>query len=362
VLDGVFVSGGDLVIANDFASVTLTCCTLDPGNVGSTGFAQSADGRDLRPCRVWVEGHVRQFNIDRSICGPVRTRNGGLIETLTVNDSILQAIPTGSGALAPSSVKDPGLLAARLRDGADPLSIFLANGLSPAIRKQLAKFKGRTAPPPALLQGIVDGLDALINGPLLFDPTRFAGVRLSPETAALLAAKPTGADLVRLNRLLLDDAYPVALADAVFASGDGLVQLNRTTIFGRAWVHQLEASNSILDGLVFVDDYQHGCVRFTAWDPRSVVPKQYQSVAVPADSAYFGSRIFGQPEYAQLLPGADALIVAPPVNGSILQGAEDGSEMGAFSREKNPIKERSLLIKFQEFMPLGLVPVIVYVT
>ena len=36
--------------------------------------------------------------------------------------------------------------------------------------------------------------------------------------------------------------------------------------------------------------------------------------------------------------------------------------MGAFAREKNPIKERSLLIKYQEFMPLGLVPVVVHVT
>jgi len=46
----------------------------------------------------------------------------------------------------------------------------------------------------------------------------------------------------------------------------------------------------------------------------------------------------------------------------ISAGAEDGSEMGAFARDKNPIKERGLLIKYQEFMPAGLVPVIVYVT
>ena len=36
--------------------------------------------------------------------------------------------------------------------------------------------------------------------------------------------------------------------------------------------------------------------------------------------------------------------------------------MGAFSREKNPIKQRSLLIKYDEFMPLGLTPVVVHVT
>ena len=47
---------------------------------------------------------------------------------------------------------------------------------------------------------------------------------------------------------------------------------------------------------------------------------------------------------------------------TISTGAQDGSEMGAFARDKNPIKERSILIKYQEYMPLGLVPVIIDVT
>jgi hypothetical protein len=36
--------------------------------------------------------------------------------------------------------------------------------------------------------------------------------------------------------------------------------------------------------------------------------------------------------------------------------------MGAYARDKNPIKRRALLLKFQEFMPAGLVPVVVAVT
>jgi hypothetical protein len=359
VLDGIFVSGGDIVLQGDFASVTLTCCTLDPGSTGTPVFAQSADGRDLSPCRVWVEGQVRQFTVDRSICGPIRTRNSGLLETLTIDDSILQAISTGDGLLTVADVKDPGLLVARLRDAADPFSEFLLQFSKP-LRQQIAKVKRQGAPPPATLKAVVDALNGLISGPA-FAAKLLSGVRLSKQTVSLQASKPKGPNLLRLNRLVLNDAFPFALADAVFSSGEGLVQLNRTTIFGPAWVHQLEASNSILDGVFVVDDYQHGCVRFTAWDPQSIVPKQYESVQIPAGSAYFGSRMFGQPEYGQLLPGADALILAPD-HGTVLSGAEDGSEMGAFSREKNPIKERSLLIKFDEFMPLGLVPVIVYVT
>ena len=51
-------------------------------------------------------------------------------------------------------------------------------------------------------------LNSAVQGPLIHTPERFAGVTLSAETAALLAQNPTGDLLQRLNRLLLEDAYP----------------------------------------------------------------------------------------------------------------------------------------------------------
>ena len=98
---------------------------------------------------------------------------------------------------------------------------------------------------------------------------------------------------------------------------------------------------------------QHGCVRFTAWSTGSVLPRQYESVAVDPLAPLFTSRMFGNPAYCQLLASAGS---------SILEGAQDGSEMGVFASEKNAIKQRGLLAKYDEFMPLGLVPVLVYVT
>jgi hypothetical protein len=44
------------------------------------------------------------------------------------------------------------------------------------------------------------------------------------------------------------------------------------------------------------------------------------------------------------------------VGSTILEGGEDGSELGAFARERNAVKERSLLIKYQEYLPLGIEP------
>jgi hypothetical protein len=90
-------------------------------------------------------------------------------------------------------------------------------------------------------------------------------------------------------------------------------------------------------------------------------------VAVTQGAALFASTDFGRPDYCQLPGTVDAAILPPtgpppPAPPTIAAGAEDGSEMGAFAREKNPIKERGLLIKYQEFMPAGLVPVLIYVT
>jgi hypothetical protein len=141
-------------------------------------------------------------------------------------------------------------------------------------------------------------------------------------------------------------------ADAM-ALATGEVALSRCTILGTLRAHRLSASECILHDVATVDDTQHGCVRFSAWAPGSVLPRQYESVKLTARADVFVGRDFGRPEFAQLLA---------TTSGDITEGAEDGSEMGAFAREKSRIKERSLLIKYQEYLPLGLEPVIVHVT
>ncbi len=210
-------------------------------------------------------------------------------------------------------------------------------------------------------------INELVVGPPLYDAATFAHVALSATTRQLLAEADPHAPAPELNRLLLEDAFPLELADAALAFGDGIANLSRCTVLGRVIVHRLEASECILQELTEVDDIQDGCVRFTAWADGSVLPRQYESVRIPQTAPLFTSTDFGQPGYAQLLPMADAQILPPlvpstaPVN-TISAGAEDGSEMGAYAREKNPIKQRALLLKFQEYMPAGLVPVVIDVT
>ena len=159
----------------------------------------------------------------------------------------------------------------------------------------------------------------------------------------------------QLESLIVRDSIIQATepqAQALDVKG-GEVTLERTTVLGTSKVHRLDASECILNDVAKVDDAQHGCVRFSAWAKKSILPRKYESVSIEAGAGLFASLDFGQPAYAQLLATAD---------GDITEGAEDGSEMGAFAREKSAIKERSLLIKYQEYLPLGLEPVIVQVT
>jgi hypothetical protein len=227
---------------------------------------------------------------------------------------------------------------------------------------------GAASPPStSLLPQIVSLIDAIIAGPSIYDPGIFAAVPLSAATQLLLQRTPALGAAPVLNRQLLDDAFPLELADAALAFADGTVILDRCTIMGRIIAHRLEASECILQDLAEIDDTQNGCVRFTAWADGSVLPRKYESVRIAQQAALFASIAFGQPAYARLLPLVDAAILGEadpsgaPQN-TISAGAEDGSEMGAFARDRNPVKERALLIKYQEFMPAGLVPVLVYVT
>jgi hypothetical protein len=368
-LDGLFLSGGDIVLSGSFASVTLNCCTLDPGSAAADTaqfgsppaglFTVAADDRALVPTRLWIEAAITSLTATRCILGPLRARSGGTVETLTISETIVQAIPTnGTGPIAESEVKDLARLEAVLQAGDDPVAAELLR-LAPGIAHL-------TSPPAEA--GLLAGLNMIIDGPSIYDPGIFRAVPLPAATLALLA-EPTSppAHVPVLNRRLLEDAFPLELADLALGFADGTASLMRCTVLGRIVAHRFSASECILHELAQVDDTQDGCVRFTAWADGSVLPRKFESVRVPQGAPLFTTTDFGQPGYGQLLALADAAILpaadpsGAPSN-TISAGAEDGSEMGAFAGEKTPIKERGLLIKFQESMPAGLVPVLIPVT
>ena len=164
----------------------------------------------------------------------------------------------------------------------------------------------------------------------------------------------------------------IAAPGGVDAPGPPL-RAERSTIRGRVHVREIDvATEVVFDGTLRAERIQIGCVRFSAVDPASRTPRRYrcqpdlaeadaieaagtpltpaQIAAIRAETRarvhpdYTDTR-YGQPAYLQL-----ARTIAP----EIAEGAEDGSEMGAFSHLKQPQRAGNLRQRLGEYLPFGL--------
>lgn len=171
------------------------------------------------------------------------------------------------------------------------------------------------------------------------------------------------------------------LATPAIQAGTTGVELDSVTVFGHVSVETLNASNCL-----FVADKveavrrQEGCVRYSYLPPDSTVPRQYRCQPAMEEEAQiraaeasltagektalrsqvrkwlvpaFTSQHYGDPAYAQLHGGSP---------GQIFEGADDGSEMGAFSILKQPQRITNLKESLDEYLRFGLEAGILFVT
>jgi hypothetical protein len=110
-------------------------------------------------------------------------------------------IENSATSLASAGITDPARFAARLTGGSDAVSVYLRGRLQGSIRAD----------------SLVKDLNQIISGASIYDRNRFRGIVLRPETAQLLKRNPDGLQLARLNKLLLEDAYPADLIPSVTA-------------------------------------------------------------------------------------------------------------------------------------------------
>jgi hypothetical protein len=132
-------------------------------------------------------------------------------------------------------------------------------------------------------------------------------------------------------------------------TGLGHVTLKRVTVLGDINVNRLYASELFLDGDISVADNQRSCLRFSAIPEGAVGAHGIRRVRVTEMEAPWRmlvSRRFGDPGYCQLAEAAPE---------EIRRGAENRSEVGAFSSLLNPIKLADLKAKVAEYAPFGLV-------
>lgn len=120
-------------------------------------------------------------------------------------------IENSATLLSAAGITDPAEFARRLSTGTDLVSIFLRDRLQDSTKTDLVTYSSSSANAKAIISALVKDINQAIAGPSIYDGARFQGVVLRPETAALIKQRPQGVHLARLNKLLLEDAYPAEL-------------------------------------------------------------------------------------------------------------------------------------------------------
>jgi serine O-acetyltransferase len=99
-------------------------------------------------------------------------------------------------------------MANRLRQSSQAQGIiqYVADRFSSTTKNLLLSYEG--GPDPQLRQALVGELNKIVQSSSIYDSRSFVGVSLSGETQHLLENRPRDYHFLRLNRLLLEDAFP----------------------------------------------------------------------------------------------------------------------------------------------------------
>lgn len=136
--------------------------------------------------------------------------------------------------LKKADITDRASLCTKIKDSTDPLSTYLRNqyhqhnqskqpeqlntphrlnagNQTIKLSDPLKNYKPSTTPSPVLVRKVLETLNSVLPDPSLQEYALKANVKLRKVTKTLLAKNPQGAELMRLNRMLMGDAYPEEL-------------------------------------------------------------------------------------------------------------------------------------------------------
>ena len=123
----------------------------------------------------------------------------------------------------------------------------------------------------------------------------------------------------------------------------GRMRVFRATGQGGIWLHRLE-----------VHDNQYGCIKFSYFSGENDrLPPNHGCVFGTDAIITLGSEVFGQSGYAQLRLRSDR---------RLLEQGPGRDAMGAFGYLQNTHKWKNINIRYREFMPVGVRPVLIPVT
>jgi hypothetical protein len=272
-----------------------------------------------------------------------------------------------------------------------PVDAFPLSAASPEVTLTLGSESAvAQITPPATLAQARDNLQAAVRAASASQPFAAALVASLPSSGQLVVVPGSGQDAPRysaspndattLEQLTLESDHFLIAASPAGEQPASPATFIRTTLLGAVHVKEITlGSECIFAGLLLAERRQAGCVRFSYVPPGARTPLRYrcqpdleiaaetddQKPATPADAQDLAERIQGwlAPSFTSTRYGSPAygqLSWACPVQ--IRTGAEDGSEMGAFSFLKQPQRESNLRLSLDEYLRLGLDAGIFFVT
>jgi hypothetical protein len=137
------------------------------------------------------------------------------------NDVKMSIMPTHDvSSFSADDVKDWSALIARLRRQSDPVSAFLWRAMSNNEQVVLTTYQPSLPCSKEAEDVVVQALNRIIRESLIYNEERFKGISLDAKAARILGRAPLdalqggapGTFFSHINRLLLEDAYPVELS------------------------------------------------------------------------------------------------------------------------------------------------------
>lgn len=146
------------------------------------------------------------------VSGGIDLSVGSMVALTGVVAAKLVMAGYGGVRFSEGDLVDPINFAQRVRQKADPLAALVEARLDDTVRRALAAGNEQEFSSGATKAAFIAALNEIAGSGVLWEPARFQGTSLRPETDRIRQTPQQGADLIHLNRLLLEDAFPRELA------------------------------------------------------------------------------------------------------------------------------------------------------
>jgi hypothetical protein len=180
-----------------------------------------------------------------------------------------------------------------------------------------------------------------------------------------------------LGPLALDTDYRLSLSGSIVDAGSGVaamapayaihaatgaaatewgpeLSLSGLTCFGRVRVESATGQGGIFVHRLEAHDDQRGCIKFSYFSgDADRLPPHHGCIFAHSARLQFTTEYFGQPGYAQLRCTSDR---------HILENGPSHDQMGALGYLLNTHKWKNIHIRYREFMPVGVRPVVIPIT